>query len=261
LLGLPVSMGLAASLALSLSVPGAGHAQTRTQSIHQGEPWTNQPGGNPGRTTGRTGNQSPFGPQQQPQQQPAWPGQSPAATATGPLPAPYDQLSYFPPQCRAFLQSDWRELENCLLVSIENKPNRLPGLTDGTLEAWGRSNPAFNCYAYAVDRQRPTGWVGPRFNGQARQGDIPIGSPQALFSFFTSRGWREIPYTEAPPPAGEERVVLYARAGGYYEHAAVVTAQGVFAKMGELGVFRFSSVHQMTGPAFGTPTKMFSRRL
>ncbi|MGE0744050.1 MAG: hypothetical protein AB7K86_02335 [Rhodospirillales bacterium] len=246
-----------------MSVPGSGLAQTRTQSIHQGEPWTNHPGGNPGRTTGRTGNQSPFGPQQpqQPQQQPAWPWQAPAATASGPLPAPYDQLSYFPPECRTYLQSDWRALEQCLLLTLENKPNRLPGLTGGALEAWGRSTPSYNCYAYAVNPQRPTGWVGPRFNGQPRQGDIPIRSPQALFDFFTSRGWTEIAYTDAPPPAGEERVVLYARPGGYYEHAAVVTAQGVFAKMGELGVFRFSSVQQMTGPAFGAPAKMFARRV
>ena len=110
-------IALAIALALTPSVSGLAHAQTRTQSIHQGEPWTNHPGGNPGRTTGRTGNQSPFGPQQpqQPQQQPAWPWQAPAATATGPLPAPYDQLSYFPPECRAYLQSDWRALEQCLL--------------------------------------------------------------------------------------------------------------------------------------------------
>lgn len=35
-------------------------AKSRTQTIHDGEPSTNHPGGNPGRTTGRTGSQSPF---------------------------------------------------------------------------------------------------------------------------------------------------------------------------------------------------------
>lgn len=44
--------------------------RTRTQSIHEGEPWTSHPGGNPGRTNRGTGNQSPFVPQAPPQQHP-----------------------------------------------------------------------------------------------------------------------------------------------------------------------------------------------
>ena len=60
--------------------------QTRTQTIHVGEPVTNAPGGNPGRTTNKTGKNIPNGlPQgpgaggaQQPQQpQPSQPSQAP----------------------------------------------------------------------------------------------------------------------------------------------------------------------------------------
>ncbi|MGE3933471.1 MAG: hypothetical protein AB7F67_09470, partial [Rhodospirillaceae bacterium] len=62
--------------------------RTRTQSIHEGEPWTNHPGGNPGRTTGRTGNQSPFGPQQQPlQPQQQGPLADPAIVSVAWIPA------------------------------------------------------------------------------------------------------------------------------------------------------------------------------
>lgn len=224
---------------------------TRTQTYHPGEPHTGQPGGAPGRTTGKTGTQSPFG---------LPPGSGSGPIAGGPLPSPYDQLSYVPPQCIPLLQTDWREFEYCMLMTIENQPNRLPSLASGTVETWGRSSTSYNCYAYAADRRHPGPWVGPRFNGRPHPGDVAIRSPQELFDFFTRQGWTAVPYTAAPPPPGEERVVLYARSGGYYEHAALVTAQGVFAKMGELGVFRFSSVDQMVGPAFGVPTKMFSKR-
>jgi hypothetical protein len=143
---------------------------------------------------------------------------------------------------------------------MEEKPARLPDLQSGILEAWGRSNVSYNCYAFAVDRRNPTYWVGPRAKGfPKRAGDIPIASPDDLFDFYSGRGWKEIPLTDTPPSPGEERVVLYARPGGYYEHAAVWTSTAVFAKMGELGVFRFDSIDQMIGPAFGQPAKMFSR--
>jgi hypothetical protein len=225
---------------------------TRTQTYQPGEPYTGQPGGAPGRTSGRTGTQTPSG-------LPPAPGGSPATPAR--LPAPYDRLSYVPPQCLPELQNDWRQFELCLLMEIEHKATRLPDLDSGLIETWGRSNVSYNCYAFAVDRRNPTYWVGPRFNGIPRALDISIRNPQELFDFFTNRGWTPMPYTNAPPPPDEERVVLYARPGGYYEHGAVVTTNGVFAKMGELGVFRFSSVDQMIGPAFGSPTKMFFKRV
>ena len=44
-----------------------------------------------------------------------------------------------------------------------------------------------------------------------------------------------------------------------YQHAAVWTNKGVYAKMGELGVFRFDSINQMTGGDFGQVVKMFKR--
>lgn len=152
-----------------------------------------------------------------PWEQPAW-GQPPS------LPVPYAQLSYVPPECLPLLNQDWREFERCILVTVEDKPHRLPSLQDGTLEVWGRSNVSYNCYAYAVNRQHPMHWVGPRFNGQPRPGDIPISSPEDLFAFFENRGWQEMPLDlKNPPQPGDERVVLYARDGVYYEHAAVWT--------------------------------------
>jgi hypothetical protein len=174
-------------------------------------------------------------------------------------PAPYNQLSGPPPEaCRPYLEEDWRAFEKCLLLAVELKPNRLPNLNNGQLEAWGRSNPGYNCYAYAAGPHDPgRAWVGPR-EGQARPTDIPIPSPQALMAFLREKGWQEMTtITRVPPSRGEERVVLYKNNAGGYEHAAFWNEQGIFAKMGELGVFRFSSLDQMVGPAFGRPMQMF----
>ncbi|MGB7951198.1 MAG: hypothetical protein WCH75_26250 [Candidatus Binatia bacterium] len=174
-------------------------------------------------------------------------------------PAPYNQLSASPPEtCRPYLEEDWREFEKCLLLAVELKPNRLPSLTSGQLEAWGRSNPGYNCYAYAAAPYDPGRvWVGPR-QGPSRPADIPIPSPQALITFLTSKGWQEMTTpTRVPPSRGEERVVFFANSAGGYEHAAFWDERGILAKMGELGVFRFSSLDQMVGPAYGRPTQMF----
>lgn len=68
--------------------------------------------------------------------------------------------------------------------------------------------------------------------------------------------------TLSPLAPGEDRAVLYATRGpqGFmYQHAAVWTNKGVYAKMGELGVFRFDSINQMTGGDFGQVVKMFKR--
>jgi len=190
-------------------------------------------------------------------------GTTPRPTTPGPLPPPYDRLS---PGLRPVLDAcrpkldagDWRAFEECVLIGAEDRPNRLPDLQSGGLTAWGRSTPAYNCYAFAADRSAPGPWVGPRTTG-ARPGDVALRGSRDLIEFFTKQGWKEIPLTSAPPPPGTEYVVLYARPGGYYEHAAVVTPTGVFAKMGELGSFRFDDVGQMSGPAFGEPFKMFSK--
>jgi len=195
---------------------------------------------------------------------PAAPGSGPRPATPGPLPPPYRDLS---PGLRPMLDAcrpnldagDWRAFEECVLIAAEAKPSRLPALQSGGLTAWGRSSPAYNCYAFAADRHAPGPWVGPRLGG-ARGGDVPIRGSRDLIEFFTARGWTEIPVTSSPPPPGTEYVVLYARPGGYYEHAAVVTPTGVFAKMGELGTFRFDDVDQMSGPAFGEPYTMFSKR-
>jgi hypothetical protein len=192
--------------------------------------------------------------------------QSPPAVAA--LPKPYSDLSAASQQAaRKCLQKvsdparDWRAVELCIIRTVEYETGRLPHLFEGGVTTWGRSNVSYNCYAYAISPAQPLPWIGPRV-GPARPGDIAVGAPEALFQQFTSHGFTEIPVTLAPLAPGEERAVLYAtQANGQYsyQHAALWNSKGVYAKMGELGVFRFDNINQMTGGGFGQVVKMFRR--
>jgi hypothetical protein len=182
------------------------------------------------------------------------------------LPPNYAGLSFaIPVPCVRYTQNfdtDWRKLERCLLITIEENPRRLPNLERGTLQVWGQSTSSYNCYAYAVDPVHPTNWVGPRARGfPSRPTDIIISGSAGLKQFFESYGWTQVDEPDFDYPLGEteERVILYANDRGGFEHAAYVNSRGIFAKMGELGVFRFSSLEQMVGPAFGHPAVMLSR--
>lgn len=181
-------------------------------------------------------------------------------------PAPYDKLSGAPPeQCRPYLEQDWREFEKCLLLAVELKPGRLPNLNKGRLEAWGKSNAGYNCYAYAATPYDPAKvWVGPRSANGPRPGDYSITSFDQLMGHLKSNGWQEVDPAvmkdivdrNVTPRRGEERVVIYRDRYEGPQHAAFWDERGILAKMGEFGVFRFSSLDQMVGPAYGRPTIM-----
>jgi hypothetical protein len=182
------------------------------------------------------------------------------------LPKPYADLS--PGSQQAATQcfqgvpdpyTNWQAVEWCILKTDEFDTGRLPNLMGGSFQALAPSSPIYNCYAYAIP-ENPLHWVGPRAGTPPQPGDIPVKSPNQLFNLFTSAGWTEIPVTRSPPSAGEQRAVLYATAGNNFQHAALWTSQGITAKMGELAVFRFQSLDQMTGGGFGQITKMFTRR-
>lgn len=181
------------------------------------------------------------------------------------LPKPYSELS---PGAQAAARTcfqkvndpvkDWRIIELCILKTVDYDTNKLPNLFNGNVVAWGGSDPSYNCYAYAIPTT-PLEWIGNRVNGP---GDVSLRGDRDLFSLFTNQGWTDIPVTLSPLAPGEDRAVLYATRGpqGFmYQHAAVWTNKGVYAKMGELGVFRFDSINQMTGGDFGQVVKMFKR--
>jgi hypothetical protein len=197
-----------------------------------------------------------------------------AKEATPQVPAPYSDLSGVGPKLAAEcikefpdLAKDWRSVEACLLEKAE-VPGHLPNLLSGSLEAWGRSNPSYDCWAYAINPKRPGPWIGTRaFGGRAT--DIPVPSNAALRGLFTSAGWG-IPIAIGnpayikPPAANEQVAILYAvvdSSGLRYTHAAIWIPSGIYAKMGELGVFRFASLGQMFGGTYGEPVTMFRRRI
>jgi len=74
------AMKMAASVLLVCAML---QGQTRTQTIHVGEPASTLPGGNPGRTTNKTGRNSPFPPGTTPAAPPATSPGTPTAGAAG----------------------------------------------------------------------------------------------------------------------------------------------------------------------------------
>jgi hypothetical protein len=164
---------------------------------------------------------------------------------------------------------NWKKFELCLLLSVEHRANRLPNLLEGKIEAIGVSNDRYNCYGYARDPENPRkDWVGPRRCGKSRPGDVMVVFVKT-FDDTAKRlvdgskyGWRPMPWKPGTPmPAlrpKEERFIIYQNEKGF-QHGAYQNAEGIAAKMGELGVFKFESFRQMSGPAYGKPTKIFTR--
>jgi hypothetical protein len=64
--------------------------------------------------------------------------------------------------------------------------------------------------------------------------------------------------SSANPIGGEERVIIFQTPDGSPQHAAMWDARGIFAKMGEFGVFRFESIDQMVGPLYGRPVQVYT---
>jgi len=141
---------------------------------------------------------------------------------------------------------------------------RLPRLLAVQVEAVGPADPSFNCYGYAADADDPPGWVGgdgPREIPAGAAGFvIKVSDYGGMVGFYDHHGWTPLRGVTGPaavsrypaPRPGEERVVLYVK-DGKFKHAALWTSHGVYAKMGDLGTFRFDSLNQMAGGFFGEP--------
>jgi hypothetical protein len=76
---------------------------------------------------------------------------------------------------------------------------------------------------------------------------------------FVDHGWRQLSSRPTgPPPQGTQYAVIYVDSGGY-EHGALWLDTGVYAKMGELGIFQFSNLDQMSDGIYGKPQIYFER--
>lgn len=190
-------------------------------------------------------------------------GQTGSATSGPPWPnwpEPYKSLSHPPPEeCRPYL-SDWTKFEKCLLEKA-HYPLDLPRLRRGKYEAWGQSNRGYNCYSYAVNAYDPTkSWVGTRKIDNSEM------SYRQFINVIEGKGWiradnrtaDRILNSSANPIGGEERVIIFQTPDGSPQHAAMWDARGIFAKMGEFGVFRFESIDQMVGPLYGRPVQVYT---
>jgi hypothetical protein len=155
------------------------------------------------------------------------------------------------------------------LLDHESPPNgnQLPNL--GTPTPIGPPTTAYNCYAYAATQTNPQapGWVwGGNAGEKLPPGGLsapntPVYTPQGLLNFFAKYGWYQIATGTAQPPVPPSGlVVIYATAPNQFQHAALVTPNGVFAKMGQLATFEFSDVNQMAGGQFGQPAVWLAQK-
>jgi hypothetical protein len=190
-------------------------------------------------------------------------------------------LLFLPTGARS--QTDnWREQEKQKLLDIHfnqqspvyNPKLRLPNLLNGKIETWGKSTWQFNCYGYATGfdnpyQTHPSGWVAPKDMTplQARPWWQPVNSSTDLWELFQKHGWgpQVVPFDpNRLSSEGGTWAVFYAtqqNGRGFLQHAAIWTSHGVFAKMGQLGTFRFDSLEQMVAPNyFGRPWKMMQLR-
>jgi hypothetical protein len=153
-------------------------------------------------------------------------------------------------------------------ILVEKEGQDLPNRLKGEIEAVGPATHEFNCFGFAVDPYDPysVGWVPGREGiptNPAPQRVPRIRGDVDLLNLFTSHRWKVTPFDQNPPTDQEERVVLYAykdsEGAWQYTHAAVWRSDGIFAKMGQLGTFRFESLEQMAGGTFGNPHAMLKR--
>jgi hypothetical protein len=141
---------------------------------------------------------------------------------------------------------------------LDQEGKNLTNLTHGRITTVGPSTPLYNCYAYAADSKNPEsiGWVaGKEGAPPGAQTIVHVNTLADLLAFFKQHGWNLVGTGLTPPalPQGTEMVAIYSL-NGSATHAALVTPGGVYAKMGQLGTFRFDSVDQMEGGTFGYPS-------
>jgi hypothetical protein len=142
----------------------------------------------------------------------------------------------------------------------------LPNLANGSITPIAGPTGDFNCYAYAaangdLAKARALGWSGflpnPSYVTKPGTGFRPGTSD--FFDFFRKNGWVDNGRLPPPPKPGESYVILYGKPNGEMTHAAVWRSDGVYAKMGPGGTFKFASPAQMTGSLYGSPV-MYLRR-
>jgi hypothetical protein len=171
------------------------------------------------------------------------------------LPYPWNQLKLPAArqaalQCGATTNTPWQQVERCILITVYNNPKDFPHLLNGAVQAVGLSTHNFNCFAFACDPDNPLS-----FGGYL----IPPNQTQFIQT-FVDHGWKQLSSRPTgPPPHGTEYAVVYANARGDYEHGALWLDSGVYAKMGELGIFQFSNLDQMADGVYGTPKLFFER--
>jgi hypothetical protein len=175
------------------------------------------------------------------------------------LPYPYNTLGNdVPPgatmsasaaalQCGA-THSPWQAVERCILITMYKDKGMPNLLTPGTtVQAVGLSTRNFNCYAFACNPDNPGNWLLPK-------------TREELIKKFTDNGWKQLKSAPTgPPPHGTQYAAIYENDSGGFEHASVWFDSGVYAKMGSLGIFQFSTFDQIGGGVYGTPTIFFQR--
>jgi hypothetical protein len=141
-----------------------------------------------------------------------------------------------------------------------NKNNLQASLLTGSFTAIAPPTPLFNCYAYAANQTNPQtiGWV---WSGDGDKGKPPAGANtvvltpgyQDLIKFYKQYGWLPVAFGTTTPHVPATGLVVIYENSNKPTHAALVTTSGVYAKMGELGTYKFTDVKQMAGGDFGQP--------
>jgi hypothetical protein len=142
----------------------------------------------------------------------------------------------------------------------------LTNLTNGRITPLGPPTGDFNCYAFAaaggnLQAARNLGWCGflpnPSYVTKPGTGFRP--GTTDFFDFFRKHGWVDNGGRPNPPTGNQQYVILYAKPNGQMTHAAFWDKNGVSAKMGPSGTFRFDFPQQMIGNLYGSPV-MYLRR-
>ncbi len=129
----------------------------------------------------------------------------------------------------------------------------LPNLLNGSVTEIGSDSDQYNCYGYSMDPNDPTsvGWVADNATAPSDATKIQAVTDKGLVALYQKYGWHVIATGSTMPTGVSGSMVALYLNNGQFTHAALVTNGGVFAKMGRLGLFRFSSVTQMTGGSYG----------
>jgi hypothetical protein len=143
----------------------------------------------------------------------------------------------------------------------------LPQLLKHDITVIGPSDYTYNCYGFAEGLPfGPYRWVAKRGTPLTKLAPTPPSSVQwvddrdDLYKAFSKRWEPPVKYDQATiEKSGGRWAVFYGNNLGL-QHVAVWTADGVYAKMGLFGTFRFKTLDQMGGGYFGEPVTMMKYR-